>query len=167
MKKSEDTKKVVFDGKFTARLRELLRRRRQELGLSYASLSGYFNVNWSTLRKWELGPTSHCGVSMRPLLGKFLNGELDENLRQMQSKYRFSAPTRYLPSSVQSCLERIGNTYRLCQNRPELKCRLIEELSAKTGEILDRLVTPPRYLPKGGASRRGRFRRPRQSSENA
>lgn len=164
MARKNENRKISFDGRFTPHLRKLLHERRQQLGLSYANLSAFLNVNWSTLRKWELGPTTHCGVAMRPQLAKFLNGELDNALRQLQDKYRFSSPTRFLPSTVLSCIERIGNTYQLCNSNPELKCRLISELSEKTAEILNRLISPQRYSGCQTLSKRKYCRRPRQSS---
>lgn len=80
-----DLNRIIFDGEFTPEIRSLLNRKRRSLGLPYHSIATFLEVNWSTVRKWEMGPTLHCETFLRDKVEKLLNGDFDDKLRDNRS----------------------------------------------------------------------------------
>ena len=79
-KKVQDNKEessIHFDCEFTTPIRLLFRQKRERLGLAYSSLAQIFGVNWSTVRKWEIGRTRYSNIHLRPMIEDYLNGKLD------------------------------------------------------------------------------------------
>ena len=60
--------------------RQRLYQLRRRLGLSYQELANFFNMSWSTFRKWENGETPTCHPRHISLVKGLLNGEYDERL---------------------------------------------------------------------------------------
>ena len=73
-----------FDGVFTEWVRLRLRQHRRELGLSLAGLGAKLGVDWSTVRKWEMGATRRCHPSLIPVIGDFLRGCCERRLRRLR-----------------------------------------------------------------------------------
>ena len=132
---------IHFDCGFTFKIRKLFRKRRETLGLSYNALAQVFDVNWSTIRKWEIGKTKYCNLRHRLTIEKFLNGEMDELLLSGRNKalVRLSSSRNSQPK-IESILEQLESTYRLCVNKPELREHMCKSLSALSIITLKKLL---------------------------
>jgi len=64
--------KNTFTGSFTAEIRARLRTRRLEKGLTLHGAAQQFKVDYSTYRKWEVGPTKNASPIYFPLIKAFL-----------------------------------------------------------------------------------------------
>lgn len=143
-KKTQEAKEenaIHFDCEFTTRIRILFRQKRESLGLAYSSLAQIFGVNWSTVRKWEIGKTRYCNICHRPLMEDFLNGKLDELLlRSQDEKMSRQAMTKHVPPRMCNALDKIENTYKLCLNYPDLCEALRKSLEALSVAMLKELL---------------------------
>lgn len=149
-KKKGQTKKVQdmqevnaihFDCEFTTEFRLLFRHKRESLGLAYSSLAQLFGVNWSTVRKWEIGKTKYSNIRHRPLIEDFLNGKLDDLLlRSQNEKMSRQTIARHMTPRMSGALEKIENTYRLCLNYPDLCEHLRKSLDALSVTVLKKLL---------------------------
>ncbi len=143
-KKPQETKEenaIHFDCEFTTRIRILFRQKRESLGLAYSVLAQIFGVNWSTVRKWEIGRTRYCNICHRPLMEDFLNGKLDELLlRSQDEKMSRQAMTKHVPPRMSNAIEKLENTYRLCLNYPDLCEALRKSLDALSVAMLKKLL---------------------------
>lgn len=153
--KQKQVSRLTFDGTFTPEIRDALRRKRIELGLPFQNVAKYFGINWSTFRKWEQGPTLQCEISYRPMIEKFINGDLDEEINELFTYKPYVAMggsrRQALPENIHLCLERIGNAYALCRNRPELReeiLRLVDKVTFKALEDLLSHQAGEELLPK-------------------
>ncbi|MFA6815734.1 MAG: helix-turn-helix transcriptional regulator [Lentisphaeria bacterium] len=135
---------LAFENKLTADIRTRLKEKRIQLGLTYLSLSKFFEVNWSTIRKWELGPTITCNITKFKKLIAFIHGDYDDQLKEGMPICPYSENNR-LPGTVRLCMERLSNTYMICKNNEDLKQQLIENVNQTTCEILQDLISisPP------------------------
>ena len=137
----KEENQIHFDSEFTTEVRLLFREKRQNLGLAYSSLAQIFGVNWSTIRKWEIGKTKYSNIRHRPLIEDFLNGKLDDLLIHYQDeKMSRQSITRNLSPKIASVLEKIENTYRLCINYPDLCEHLWKSLDALSVVMLKKLL---------------------------
>ena len=66
-----------FNGTFTPYYCSLLKKRRQEIGLSFADTGKLLGVGWNTVRNWELGKVKKCQGRHIMQLRKFMRNELD------------------------------------------------------------------------------------------
>lgn len=62
----------AFTGSFTAEIRARLRTRRLEKGLTLHGAAKQFKVDYSTYRKWEVGPTLNASPIYFPQIKAFL-----------------------------------------------------------------------------------------------
>ena len=98
-------------------------------------------LDWSTVRKWEIGRTKYSNIRLRPIIEDYLNGKLDDLLLQCQNeKLSRQAMPRHLTPKVANVMEKIENTYRLCINYPELCEELKKGLDALSVVILKKLL---------------------------
>lgn len=141
-----------FEEFFNPVLRQRLRRKRVELGLSYQRLSEYLGVHWSTIRKWEVGPTAFCHVQVARRLLRLLTGGMDDEIQQHESHPVYGRAPRYLPDNARLCLERVGSTYAVCNRRHDLQGELLQQLETLSNSALTELMGPPPVLVRGGAS---------------
>ncbi len=143
-KKTQDVQEenaIHFDCEFTTELRLLFRHKRESLGLAYSSLAQIFDVNWSTVRKWEIGKTRYSNIRLRPLIEDFLNGKLDDLLlRNKEEKMSRHSIAKHIPPRMSGALEKIENTYRLCLNYPDLCEHLRKSLDALSVAMLKKLL---------------------------
>ena len=138
---AQEENAIHFDCEFTTRIRILFRQKRESLGLAFSSLGQIFGVNWSTVRKWEIGRTRYCNIRQRPLIEDFLNGRLDELLKRSQDeKMSRQSMTKHVPPRMSNALEKRENTYRLCLNYPDLCEALRKSLDALSVAMLKRLL---------------------------
>lgn len=139
MTRAQKNGRITFDGQLNQNIRRRIRDKRLQLGLPYRAMALFFNRSWSTIRKWECGPTTSCSVAMRPKLEAFLNGECDEEiLRQAQAaELKYS---QNLPTSVHCCMDRISNIYSLLQYHPVLRDLLLRGMEQVSQNILQHLV---------------------------
>jgi len=128
-----------FSGILTPQIRKKLKARRMSLGLTYYRLATFFGINWSTLRKWELGPTTSCSISKRAKINNFLAGKYDKELKTF-AILPITNDYHSIPNPVQMCMERISSTYTICRNNDELKQRLIRDINETSCAILKKLV---------------------------
>ncbi|MBR6470410.1 MAG: helix-turn-helix domain-containing protein [Victivallales bacterium] len=133
---------MPFTGNFAPEHRQRLRQLRQRLGLSYQELANYFNMSWSTFRKWENGETPTCHPRHVGLVRALLNGEYDERLHASHEPIESLLDSwRRMPALMHQCMERIASTYDLCQSNPEVCANLVERLnlasSLAIGKLLD------------------------------
>ncbi len=140
--KGDNMPRISFKGILTPELRRIIGERRRDMGLSYCSLGNFFGVDWSTVRKWEKGPTVLCSIAHRPMVESFINGEYDDMLMRMQNDYYRNNDSRFIPATMQVCMDRIGSTYAMCEEFPELKSQLITELMNCTSQTLSQLIMP-------------------------
>ena len=132
---------IRFDCEFTTEHRLLFRHKRESLGLAYSGLAQLFGVNWSTVRKWEIGKTKYSNIRYRPMIEDFLNGKLDDLLMRCQDeKMSRQSITRHMTPRMSGALEKIENTYRLCLNYPELCEHLRKSLDALSVAVLKKLL---------------------------
>ncbi|MFA6815733.1 MAG: helix-turn-helix domain-containing protein [Lentisphaeria bacterium] len=129
-----------FSGTLTPQIRKKIKVKRMALGLTYYRLATFFGINWSTLRKWELGPTASCSLSKRLKVNNFLDGKYDKELETF-STIPITNGYHMIPNPVQMCMERISSTYTICKNNDELKQRLIRNINQTSCSILKKLVT--------------------------
>lgn len=139
MKKTQKSGKLSFDGRLNAVVRRRIREKRLQLGLPYQKLALFFNICWSTLRKWEQGPTMYCSLVMRPKLEAFINGECDEEILR-HLKIDVNAYPQKLPASVHFCMERISSIYALLECHPELRDELLRGMEQVSQQILENLL---------------------------
>ena len=143
-KKVQDNKEessIHFDCEFTTPIRLLFRQKRERLGLAYSSLAQIFGVNWSTVRKWEIGRTRYSNIHLRPMIEDYLNGKLDDVLLHCQhEKLSKQSMPRHLTPKVANVLEKIENTYRLCVNYPDLCEQLRTSLDELCVVMLKKLL---------------------------
>ena len=143
-KKTQEAKEenaIHFDCEFTTRIRILFRHKRESLGLAYSSIAQIFGVNWSTVRKWEIGRTRYCNICHRPLMEDFLNGKLDELLlRSQDEKMSRQAMSKHVAPRMSNALDKLENTYRLCLNYPDLCEALRKSLDALSVAMLKKLL---------------------------
>lgn len=136
--------RLTFDGVFTPEIRNALHRKRIELGLPFQNVAKYFGINWSTFRKWEQGPTLQCEISYRPVIEKFINGDLDNEINDLFSYKPYlslGGGRQSLPENINLCLERIGSAYALCRDRPELREEILRLVDKVTFNALEDLLT--------------------------
>ena len=134
--------RIHFDCRFTSTIRKLFKQKRIELGLAYSRLADLFGANWSTIRKWENGPTESCELLYRPLIEAFLTGDYDRELTSgsyyQQSADRSVAP---VPFPVHQCMERVVSTYLLCMHEQSITDAMLAQMEAATSEALKKLVS--------------------------
>ncbi|NLF61720.1 MAG: hypothetical protein GX574_11265 [Lentisphaerae bacterium] len=133
--------RISFDGRFTDQVRRLLRRKRVELGLPYHRAARFLGVNWSTFRKWELGPTENCELYYRAKLESFINGDYDNQLLELYHRRHTRSYSELLPNPISECMERVTNAYRLCRQRPELREGLLEKVDCAALAALQKLIS--------------------------
>ncbi len=136
-----------MDGILTPEIRAMLLSKRCQLQVSYEELSLKLGVNWSTLRKWELGVTGSCSLRYRRRLVAFLRGEFDISLiehaeGEIESK-RFKTRT-LLPTQIFQLTEQLENTYKLCARRPDVREQLVQRMEDVALETLKRLINARR-----------------------
>jgi ribosome-binding protein aMBF1 (putative translation factor) len=143
-KKTQDVQEenaIHFNCEFTTELRLLFRHKRESLGLAYSGLAQIFDVNWSTVRKWEIGKTKYSNIRHRPLIEDFLNGKLDDLLlRSRTEKMSRQTIAKHISPRMSGALEKIENTYRLCLNYPDLCEHLRKSLDALSVAMLKKLL---------------------------
>lgn len=151
--KEEKEGRIEFKGVFTDEIRKRMRDRRVKLGLPYQQISQYFNVDWSTYRKWELGTTLRCSSRHFELINAFINGELDETLKTM-----FHVPEPSVAEPVSSdfyvSLNRMANAYLLCSGHPKVAAELLEGLEQLAMDTLQELIASGPGKPKRGRPRK-------------
>ena len=137
----KEEKTIHFDCEFTTELRLLFRQKRESLGLAYSGLAQIFGVNWSTVRKWEIGRTKYSNIRHRPLIEDFLNGKLDDLLlRSQDEKMSRQSIARHITPRMSGAFENIENTYRLCLNYPDLCEDIRKSLDALSVAMLKKLL---------------------------
>lgn len=136
--------KLEFSGVFSNETRKRFRCKRLQLGLSFESVGEFFGVNWSTVRKWEQGPTRTCSGFFVRKIQRFITGEYD---RMLNEKNRYGGNpgyySRQMPEIVSQCSEKIANTYMLCKRHPDLRKELMDNVVAVTNSVLTSLTSKP------------------------
>lgn len=99
---AEFGQRIMFGGNLDAGMRQLIRQKRLQLGLSYQRQAVFFNVDWSTIRQWEQGPTNRCHASWQSLLENFINGELDHLFAEEKAGVGTTVPAGTFVQSGQS-----------------------------------------------------------------
>lgn len=141
MSKPSANPPLPFTGKFTSEHRRRLRQLRERLGLSYQELGNFFNLSWSTFRKWERGETPSCQPRHIELIKGLLNGEYDEKLHASHEPIESLLDSwRRMPALMHQCMERIASTYDLCQGRPEVCANLVERLNHASSLAITKLL---------------------------
>jgi len=134
------SKSIHFDGRFNSEIRRLIQLKRLQLGLPYQRIANLFAANWSTVRKWETGPTETCSVAMRPKLEDFLNGKYDKILLAQQNDPLTGNYPQCLPECALRCMEKFGHAYRLLRFRPELRENMLANMDKITRETLQMMI---------------------------
>ena len=130
-----------FHGKFEPEHRERLRQVRQRLGLSFQEMGNFFNLSWSTFRKWERGETPSCQPRHIELIRGLLNGAYDEKLLASHEPIENLLDSwRRMPALMHQCMERIASTYDLCQSRPEVCANLVDRLNHASSLAISKLL---------------------------
>ena len=133
--------RIPFNGVFTTNIRILMKKKRILLGLPYHRLGDLFGTDWSTVRKWEQGPTKKCELIYRPKIEGFINGDYDLELagkpivEKRYHLYRLSSS-----SSMYQCMERIAIAYQLCQSTPNLSDIFLKEIEGASNKAISKLL---------------------------
>ncbi len=136
-----------FSGEFTEVWRRCLRGRRRSLNLTYLQLGTFIGVHWSTVRKWECGVTVSCHPRHWERVRNFLEGYYDGEIQtQFLTPEEVVDNWSRLPACVRNCLERVVNTYGLCEPRPELRERFVNKIDQTTRQALANFVNQDRTL---------------------
>ncbi|NMA43718.1 MAG: helix-turn-helix transcriptional regulator [Oligosphaeraceae bacterium] len=129
---------ALFDGKLSDELRRRFRNKRLQMGLSYQRLAAVFGADWSTIRKWECGPTKSCSIALRQKLIDFLSGEYDKDLNENNT--HAYAYIDELPKEVRKCMERISHAHYVLHYRPDLRKSLLIGINTIITKILQALI---------------------------
>ena len=129
-----------FDGVFTQEIRRAIHNKRKKMGLSYSVLAKFFGLNWSTVRKWENGPTKACASYYVKKIIRFLKGEFDQQLLEKKHIMKNRSYKPRLPDIVAQCSERLANTYILCRKQPKIRQKLVENVVQVTNRVLENLA---------------------------
>jgi len=130
---------IVFSGKMDANIRCCIRAKRLQLGLSYQKMAAFFEIDWSTVRKWEQGPTNTCNALWQSKLEHFLNGDYDHLLLSPRAAVSQHQKKR-LPASAQRCQALLEHTYALLHDYPELQIELLQNVTRASQDLLIRLA---------------------------
>ena len=129
----------VFGGELTPEIRSRLHRKRMELGLTYNQLAEFFDVHWTTMRKWEGGRVTRCHPTHNTLMQRFIAGECDHVFSLPEHlQTRRTLAERQAEHQGRSCVRRLASCCRMLRGRPELVARLMDEVSAAVDETLRR-----------------------------
>jgi hypothetical protein len=112
----------------TAEVRQALRAKRLGFGLSYTGAAELIGVHWSTYRKWEIGQTTKYTREIERRIQCFLEEE-KPMITTMEADERSA-------HIMDKLINRLRNTYRLCQKQPRLQDRLTVRLENLLDEIL-------------------------------
>jgi hypothetical protein len=134
------SKPIHFDGRFSSEIRKLIRFKRLQLGLPYQRIAKLFAANWSTVRKWETGPTETCSVAMRPKVEDFLNGKYDRILLAQQNDPLTGNYPQYLPECAMRCMEKFSHAYQLLRFRPKLRENMLANVDKITRDTLQMMI---------------------------
>ena len=140
MQQNSTEEYFLFDGKFTDDVRKRFQRKRLELGLPYQRLGPLFGANWSTIRKWEIGPTSSCSKLQIAKIENFLNGKYDDLLAKNQQFLYGNLRFEEIPECVSQCMEKFNTTYQLLRYRPDLREKLLKRIDKITSKTLQTLI---------------------------
>jgi len=131
---------IRFDGRFNSEIRKLIQLKRLQFGLPYQRIAKLFAANWSTVRKWETGPTETCSVAMRPKVENFLNGKYDEMLLAQQNDFLAGNYPQRLPECALRCIEKFNQAYHLLRFRPKLRDNMLANVDKITRESLKMMI---------------------------
>ena len=109
----------LFTGEITLEIRNALKNKRIKLGLNYSSAANFCQVDVSTYRKWERGPTKQCEMNKILRIKKFLN---------LDKKYTF---VKY--DSKENCYQ------------ARISCELPEILNYELDQLLNIIHISYRY----------------------
>ena len=112
----------------TEETRKAMNAKRIGFGLSYTGAAELIGVHWSTYRKWEIGETSMCTREMERRILCFL----EEDKPMITTLDADEHSSRLMDKLI----NRLRNTYRLCQKQPRLQDRLTVRLESLLDEIL-------------------------------
>ena len=130
--------KPTFNGIFDDESRRLLHEKRISFGFSLQQLGDFLKIHWSTIRKWEAGITTTCHPRHTTRIGKFLNGDYDEQLHTITTQEPFiRISTRRCFLAANQCMERVNQTYQLCQpDVPDLGRAFLEAIDKDIQETV-------------------------------
>ena len=132
---------VQFECEFTEKIRRIFKAKRLTLGLSYSSLGEIIGANWSTIRKWETGHTTNCNLRYRIAIEDFLNDDAHHILLRSQgANYSLYSTGNAHAPDIAIALERLENTYRLCNGHPDFCDYIWNSLNALSLLMLKKLV---------------------------
>ena len=123
-----------FAGVFSPYFRELMRRKRIELGISYQQVGDLMHLSWSTIHKWENGRTKGCHSCHIRRIRNFLDGVYDKQFNAENAGKFFTMPN--VPEPLHRLFERMVSAYRLCKHYPEIG----EHFLHNSNEALKQLV---------------------------
>lgn len=131
--------RIKFIGQFTDVIRIAFCRKRLQLGLSYHQLAEFFGLHWSTVRKWEVGPTICCERVYRAKIEGFINGDYDKDLQE-KAEYEQTGYEMPMPETVYQCFERIAGVCTLCNGDQEIIRDLVDQVDEVTRRALSDLI---------------------------
>lgn len=73
-------------------VRERLRNKRKALKLSQTAMARFFNVYWTTYRKWECGETTFVSQDVYKLIERLVTDDFDEKLSTLRKCGECEAP---------------------------------------------------------------------------
>jgi len=135
------SKRDDFNGWLTPSTRRSLREKRLSLGLSLKEAGSLLDTDWSTVRNWENGRTSHCHPSHAARLRCFLAGEYDTAMPlHASSRAETHREVLDMPLGMQFCAERLADACRLCADDEALRTRLVAAVGRSIAGCLRSLV---------------------------
>jgi hypothetical protein len=105
MAENEVKGKVMFTGFFNEEIREQMRVRRLERGLTLSEAAKQFQVDYSTYRKWEVGPTVHASPMYFPRIKAFLRDDDANGPEVGQNNRNVSANGVFISDQLKALME--------------------------------------------------------------
>lgn len=132
-----------FDCQFTHEIRQMFQQRRFSLGVTYQRAAMFFGVSWTTVRKWEYGPTVVCNPRHRMKIEGFINGAYNGEFEDGGNPFLNSPIYQRMPADMRACMDKFTNTYLLCQHRRDLCDMMLNEAERIAHDILQQLLQQP------------------------
>jgi len=128
------------EGSFTSRFREAFREKRLSLGMTFEAVGELFQQNWSTVRKWENGITSHVAPYIRKKLIDFIDGTLDVEAQEVARRAWRRNSGGGLAGEFEACLKRASSALKMCEEYPQLCQEMMNVMDQAAQYTLEKMV---------------------------
>ena len=141
------------DGRITLEVRQRIKAKRLELGISTKRMALELGLNQATVTKWESGTIRKCTITTRRRLDDFLQGKYDHSFEKHWRRKLFDsypgmvaeaelseAAGQYRqPADLEILLKRVAVIYNLCNKHPDLQNEVADGLRFLADSALSKL----------------------------